>query len=72
MMDHSGSEAELTRLPFSDVLEREEKKLFPEPEPEPKASFIVYIWRLQVYHVCINLLLQQPERNAKEFPVHVA
>lgn len=32
---------------------------------QKQVIFIVYIWRLQVYHVCINLLLQQ--RDAEEF-----
>lgn len=35
---------------------------------QKQVIFIEYIWRLQqVYHVCINLLLQQRNVNAKEF-----
>lgn len=30
---------------------------------QKQVIFIVYIWRLQVYHVCINLLLQQRRRR---------
>lgn len=35
-------------------------------ENRKQVIFIVYIWRLQVYHVCINLLLQQRDANAEE------
>lgn len=34
---------------------------------QKRVIFIVFIWRLQVYHVCINLLLQQQNANAGEF-----
>lgn len=34
---------------------------------QKQVIFIVYIWRLQVYHVCINLLLQQQNANVEEF-----
>jgi hypothetical protein len=37
-----------------------------EEKSQKQVTFIVYIWRLQVYHVCINLLLQRQNANAEE------